>query len=324
MKAATYRPVLCDTHGNSVRNGIDKKQHAKDTAELNASFDEHAREGWQLIKENEVEKPLWFRNQERQARKLVRSLGLVAAKRTSITIVDTENPDVVEKLFPWDKDGIYTQAVYDRPYGIYIRKPVVEMARTQAMPRAIGKTLAHELTHSAEYLGRNYYQQYDYDTNEWITHQRQGFNTDVRDIRRGAFYSEGVAEFVAGLYARGYDRTKDALVSITDTPTAELPVQYREHNVDTGVPICVGPDAYALEVLAWGAEQKGIAPKDALIRSALATYSLKDSVRLEGFRSFARTINALRPGLYTDLRDLQLGHDAWQHGLDMALDAVTR
>lgn len=155
----------------------------------------------------------------------------------------------------------------------------------------------------------------------WRRTYRRSFTQWDEGESRGEFFSEGIAEYAAGLYVRRLDDPMSNLVSIGDeTPSLALPDHYRQYNV---VPEQdEGADAYALEVLAWGAEQAEMMPKDEFIRAALGAYSPDLVARLAAFRTVARVTNAMRPGLYRELRDLPHVPGNWQHGLEAVHEAV--
>src|SRR6185503_18655326 len=89
----------------------------------------------------------------------------------------------------------------------------------------------HELTHAAEWDNPTVLRIYDAEANDWAQVSRQGFMTvdsleGEETTVRGMFYSEGLAEFMSGLYVR---RTLDPtchITSIDGLPSLELPSHY--------------------------------------------------------------------------------------------------
>lgn len=226
-------------------------------------------------------------------------------------------------MFRWDVPGkAYTHGFQNPFYGIVIRQAMLNMAREQAIPHAMSRLLVHELVHTAESHGP-LYRVYNPNSNEWSADFRQGFMTRAPgSLERGAYFSEGSAEFAAGFYTRRLDDPTCALVDISGEMTATLPEHYKKLNVDTGVPMTEGPDAYTLELIARTLQERSIMKADDFIHSVLGGYSLSAVTRLEGYRTLAFGVNLVQPGLYAKLRDIPRAAGAWQQGLDMTLNAL--
>lgn len=324
VQSSELQLVFCDDRGDQIDQGILTAAEVQQrTARLNTHLTKQALLHFAPIRDNRVEKPAWFREQECSARDFVQKLGLSAAKGTQITVVDASSPEVAKQLFTWDSSTMYTQAYYCYPYGVVVRGAMLELAQQAAQPQAIAKLLVHELVHAAEQFGPKYYQYYNKQSQTWETRFRQGFITqDDRTVDRGAFFSEAFAEYAAGLYTRRLEQPDCGLIDTTIPPSPELPSHYLQHNVDTGTPCNEGPDAYALEVIACHLERESIMGAEDFIRSALGAYSLDATTRLAGLRILAHGVNRVQSGLYSQLRDLPHESDAWQRGLELVLGAL--
>lgn len=317
-----YQFVFCG-HENLANGKYTQDYIDEMSAQSNRYWTNQARQMTSVISQGQVEKPEWFREQERSARRFVDSLGLVAARGTQITIVDPRTTKIAKAAFPWDEPNFKAKAMHWPRNGILIRNTIVDLAEAKTEPEAVGKILAHELVHAAEYCDTNYYQQYHKKSKKWRAHHRSGFSTKRADeTERGMFYDEAVAEYVAGLYTRRLDDPQSELVSIDDEPSSDLPAHYTDYVVSLGNPPVAGPDGYSIEMLAWGAEQKGVCSRDDFIAAALGTYSLDKTVRLASYRHFARAIDAVQPGLYPHLRDLKYGRESWREAQKTVYEAL--
>jgi len=291
----------------------------------NREWTARAKDRISTISQGRVEKPSWFKEQESNARSFVSSLGLVGAKGTQITVVNPHTPEINKAAFSMDSDDRIAKGMNWQHEGIMIRDLVLDEASKMEKPEITGKIMAHELVHSAEFYDNKFYNRFDKQTRKWRRDFRQGFQTKSKNTaNRGMFYAEAVAEYVGGLYVRRGQDSDCELVSV-DMPLADtLPEHYADYEVDFGVPAIAGPDGYAMELLAWGVEQKGIIDRDSFIRSALGTYSLDAAVRLPSYRQFASSIDGLEKGLYVHLRDLEYGHESWQAAQAKVHSVVTK
>ena len=326
MNPSKLQLVFRDNHGDLVRSGkLSVEEAQRRTDAVNARFTRQASEDFATIRDNRVAKPAWFRREEGLARRFVQQeLGLIAAKGAQITILDSEASAATKALFPWDlSNEVYTHGFTSHSYGIVVRRAMLEMAQQQAVPRAIGKLLVHELVHAAEPYGPDFYQYYDAQRREWGTEFRQGFMTQKDDqVGRGMFFAEGLAEFAAGLYVRRRDDPNGPVVPMAAESGSSLPAYYERDNVDTGVAYTEGPDAYALECIARTLEARSVMNGDDFIRSLLGAYSLDRAARLSGLRTLAYGVNQVQLGLYAKLRDIPQTPGAWQYGLDVVLEAL--
>lgn len=328
MNRYNLQLVYCDEKGEYVQQGkYTAEEMAEESADINARYNHRALQTMATIHATRVEKPGWFKHQERLARQFIyQELGLVAAKGTQITVVDSDSsPEAHKQLFGnMDVPGkIYYHGYHHSSEGIVIRNSILDMAQQQQNPTAIGKLLVHELTHAATPVSQRSYHRYDHASDSWSGAFRQGVMTEKPDgSPRGGFFNEGLAEFCAGFYVR---RLNDPTCSLVDDGPmrAELPLHYRSHNVDTGVPLNEGPDAYALELIARTVGRKGELSPDEYMQRLLGVYSVHEATRLSGYRALAHGVNQVQPGLYRQLRDLPAGATNWQTGLDMVLDALS-
>lgn len=322
---ANFDIYFCDEKGSLERpNGIAPEKINKWRKSGNSAWTKNVRAEVALLQKYVVEKPDWLISAERSARRFVRGLGLEACRGAQVTLVDVTNPDDVKKIFPYDNDVTSTDAQNSYYYGILLRQDRTRLAYAHKGRVAVGRTIVHELTHAAEWQSPTVLNFYDSEADTWVMASRQGQMLNLGGTSYGQFFSEGVAEFNAGLFTRRQQHPNCPIVSITDCPTLELPAYYSDYRPDKGVPYVVGPDGYGVELLAWGMQEKGVTSAEDFISKAHATYSQDPSVRLDGLRRFATHVDAIRPGLYRDLRNLEYGHQAWQEGLRMIHEAVVR
>jgi hypothetical protein len=83
-----------------------------------------------------------------------------------------------------------------------------------------------------------------------------------------------------------------------------------------------GPDGYAMELIAWGLEKKGVMSSAEFVNLGIQTRA--QETQTVALRGIARAVNAVEPGLYRSLRELQYGREAWQQGLQQVYAAITR
>lgn len=190
-----------------------------------------------------------------------------------------------------------------------------DLAREEG-DESLAATLVHEgihVTRAKRTLGLT---RYPDEQPHWIS--RFGFKVLKKGVECGVFYEEGLAEYAAGLYRRRKADPKGSFISLSQTeyPSDRIPDHY-----STNMQVA-GPDGYAIELLAYGIERKGIAEADVFIQSLLS--SRRQASAVESLRAVAHMINALRPGLYTELRSLQYSREEWRHGLSLAYEAATK
>lgn len=295
---------------------------------INQAWNKSARTQLARVMEFAVPKPPWFLTAETRARQFVRGLGLLAAKGQQVILAEVDGLEQSRQIFGHDSEMYTTDAQCDKYFGVVMRYSLAKQAQQQGKSLVISAILAHELVHSAEYVEKSIAQIYDPVVGDWSISQRAGFHIGEKTasgqvIQKGAFFDEGVAEYAAGLLFR---RAKDPacnLVSFDELPTAELPNHYLEIQLDKGTPYAAGPDAYAMELLAWGAQKKGVIAADDFIGALLASHSQDKSTRLKAFRTVASSTDAVKPGLYPYLRDLAYTRENWQNGLTAVYDAVS-
>lgn len=323
---ARYNIQYCDDLGSLDRpNGIPAAELESWRTRANEVLTTKAQEKVAFMRQFVVEKPDWFVSAERSARQFVKNLGLRACQGTQITLLDVSKPDDLQVIFPSNDEQkqISADAQSSHYHGIVMRYDRAQQAYDQKGRITIGHVLTHELTHSAEWLSPTVINFYDSGNNTWLQDSRQGPILNMDGSVQGLFYSEGLAEFNAGLYSRRQEQPDCFPVSITDAPSVELPKHYADHRPEKGTPYVAGPDGYSMELFAWGIQERGIATTEDFVRVAHNTYSEVADIRLNGFRTFAKYINAVRPGLYRDLRTLEYGHQTWQEGLEMVYETVT-
>lgn len=280
------------------------------------------------VMECAVPKPDWFLAAEKRARRFVKGLGLLAAKGQQVILADVAGLEQSRTIFPHDSETHTTDAQYDKYFGVVMRYSLAEQAHREGKGLAIRAILTHELVHSAEYIGKTMTQIYDPAAGAWSISQRAGFQlgeitASGQAIERGAFFDEGIAEFAGSLLVR---RAKDptcSLISFDELPPPELPSHYLSIQLDKGVPYTAGYDAYAMELLAWGTQKKGVLAADDFIGALLDSHSLDQPTRLKAFRTVATSTDKLEPGLYPYLRDLTHTRENWQDGLAAVYRAVS-
>lgn len=181
---------------------------------------------------------------------------------------------------------------------------------------ALRAIFVHECIHATKPRGSFGLSNFPKGSTRWI--QRGGFQVlNTSGDVYGGFYEEGFAEYIAGLYTRRENDPTASMISVPtdELPPIELPSHYRSEAKVAGF------DGYAIELLAYGLERKGIAGADTLINAFIA--SRHKETEASSLRTIARLIDQVKPGLYTELQKLKYGREEWQHGLSLVYEAVT-
>jgi hypothetical protein len=259
-----------------------------------------------------VDSPRWLGDLERDARRFLGSLGFTNLKPIQLIREGDELEEIgFQKVGETDSVVALTDPFYDK---IYVRQEkAAEMLRREG-PISTGALLVHELAHDTASKIDVLAVQLQGD--DAIMLHRSGFGImDSKGNPQGLFLEEGFAHFMTGWYVR--TKKVDSLTVISRSePSMEVPGYY---HISDELQVA-GPDGYAIELLAYGIEQKGIMPASAFVATMLETRS--PDTRTVALRTFAQAIDALRPGLYKNLRELQYSPEQWHAGLSMVHDAV--
>jgi hypothetical protein len=259
-----------------------------------------------------IPKPDWFFRAEAQARRFIKSIGFEGLK--PFCLLDEQDEVLQDVGFDDEITVALAIPLYDR---IFIRARKLEEMRAARGPLKLAAILVHELAHDT--TGRiNQMALFTKDDPEELSSSfRSGFAICPADgPARGMFLEEGFAHFVSGWFIRSqgdYSRVVDVVEPLTIT----VP----DHLEPGKEGMTAGPDGYAIELLAWGAEQKSLMAASDFIATLLD--SRRRDTQTGALRTIARIINQIRPDLYTDLQKLEYGRESWEKGLQLVFDAVT-
>ncbi len=285
------------------------------------ALQEEPKEMWQtnqsILEELGVKKPEWFVRSEASARLFLGSLGLEEVGEVYL-LEEGERLDEIGLREPKSTVGIVDN---------FLGHTMMRMVKAEEWQDRFGEVavtsaLVHEFMHgatpktSSAYCRKNSEGDIDFSF-------RSGFDVATPKGDRGLFNEEGMAEFMGGWYRRCAVDPLASVVSIVDFPSPDLPAHYqridRTGKVDTSM--VEGPDGYAMELLAWGLDRRGIMTREAFVITMLETR--RPDTQLAALRSFAENVNVLRPGLYRDLRDLEYSKENWREGCRQVYDVVT-
>jgi hypothetical protein len=149
---------------------------------------------------------------------------------------------------------------------------------------------------------------------------RSGFvvGADRKPFVRGTFYEEGFATFMSGWYKRTLENPlAPAVPAPGESPSLQTPDYYRFRKNSIS-----GPDGYAIELLARGLQTRKIMSATEYV--AVMLESRRPETRTAALRIFAQAIEAVRPGLYTDLQNLQYGRKPLKRALKLVLEATNQ
>lgn len=257
-----------------------------------------------------IEKPAWFTEAEADARDFIGTLGF--EPRHPIHLLG-EHKDISEAGFD-DELMIAVANPFDNC--IFVRAKRMEMVSDRGGETLVASYLVHELAHvAAERIGLIAFKQRG---EEMKASFRTGFITTAGDeLTRGTFFEEGFAHFLAGWYRRARDSDYQSVVDVADNPPLVVP----SHLQPPDPAMTAGPDGYAMELLAWGAQRRSLMSGSGFVSIMLETR--RSETQTDALRAFAQTIEAIRPGLYGELSQLQYGKAAWQIGLQAVHRAIT-
>lgn len=272
------------------------------------------------------EKPDWFRSAERSARGFVKGIGLTAAKGAQVSLLQIDDPEVEMRVFGAPHVKKLVDAYHIPHLGIVVRKAYAELAYSGKGKLALGQLLVHELVHTAESRSKTITYSHDGETKKWDMLYRQGFTLSSASKKskgyRGTFFTEGIAEYVSGLYIRSKTGQGDTYFDEQAVKSNRVPKHYTSFRPDKDYPYISGPDGFAIEIMAATVQERGIASAETYIQALLATHSPDYQTSLRGFRDFARYTESLRPGLYVELQKLQYSGRSWRRGLNLVIDAA--
>ncbi|MBI3889252.1 hypothetical protein HY312_01585, partial [Candidatus Saccharibacteria bacterium] len=146
---------------------------------------------------------------------------------------------------------------------------------------------------------------------------RSGFIVTNDDKIRGRFFEEGLAEYVASRYRRRMVGDQNTL-GIVSVPSLAIP----EYLVQPDHAMTSGPDGYAIELLAYGVEKKGIMNAEMFTELLLDTR--RNNTRLVALRTFAQVLERLETGLYSKLQFVAYDKTSWQDACAYVHSVVTR
>jgi hypothetical protein len=271
-----------------------------------------------VIKKLAVEKPEWFKSCEVDARKFLSEFDLdvscpvyLLKEGRLLRQIDIDDPAVV--------------ASYDSfTNRVYVRKKRIDEWRDRYGTDFATSGLVHEMAHGTALPVTNFAVHKFGNGDEDVTvNFRSGWSTNSRQGELGTFYEEAFAKYVAGLYRRRCIDPGASLVSICGNPNLELPPHFNYECSNNGERrMTAGPDGYAIELLAYGVEQKGIMRASDFIRNMFA--GRNRDTETEALRVHAWAIEQLEPGLYVYLRGLEYSSENWLEGLRRVHDIVTR
>ncbi|MDB5187297.1 MAG: hypothetical protein JWM07_769 [Candidatus Saccharibacteria bacterium] len=301
----THDPVSVDVvefrkiSGKKVHR--EEPLHDKLTAMIAHQFDGSKQQA--MIQSREAQKPEWFIEAESDARSFMSSLGF--DNLGEIYLIEGH----------LDVHGLNVNAYHDT----LTRRTLASEAKFNHILQAEGiitatSVLVHELTHNtAPRPERITLQQYADSTTEY--EQRNGWLISGKHGDQGSFLEEAFAEYAASLYRRQSSDPYCHLLPKDYTPTPDLPA-----HLQTGA-IVAGPDAHALELIAWGVEQRVIMSADSFI--GLCFDARKSITYASATREVIQAINSLSPGLYSYLKKLEYSKENWATARDIVYEIVT-
>jgi hypothetical protein len=266
-----------------------------------------------VIRELSIDKPKWMIGSEVIARKFLRcTLGI--ASTTPIFMLQEDG--MLDEIGLREPPS--TIAMVEPFLGsIIVRGQKLRQVYDDAGLYGVAGVLAHEGFHSEASLRTLALQKEK--EGEVQVRGRWGLGTEGPKGQLGVFAEEGSAVMFQALCMSKSKSLRPTLPSSVQ-PTIELPEVYqRIHNLG-GVERAAGPDGYAMELLAWSAEQRKIMKAADFMRMIVA--SRKHEAAIEPLRQLPKVINAIQPGLYARLLHLPYGKEGSQAGLEIVHEAV--
>lgn len=248
-----------------------------------------------------------FEQQEADARLFMQELGF-----TNLPKVHLLNDDPDDDYKFWSKPTVIAQ--HDALFSvIYFRNQRLNDLHMHDNG-LVAKTLVHEFVHATR-PHDNYYLQLNSDDAPWYF-TRSGFSIQSKREHEGSFYEEAFAEYITSCYTRSLAGDNRA-IGIEGMPGLDLP----EYLQPADPAMTAGPDGYAMELIAYGLEKRGLLSTEDFKQLLINTRHLE--TQAESLRIFAYLVEKLEPGLYTKLRKLEYGKENWQQALETVHSIVT-
>jgi hypothetical protein len=258
-----------------------------------------------------VEKPEWFVSAELEARKFLASLGFDS--NTEIYLL--KEGEAMDALGLREPQTTVAETGAFVPH-ILVRNSRIETCREAQGEEGVASVLVHELAHATvdtvDAVG------VELTREDLSLHLRSGWIVTHNGSNVGEFPEEAFGTFVGAWYRRSRENPLAPCIGITHEPERELPDYLQPFDPS----MISGPDGYAFELLAWGAEQRGIMSSSDFVAMLLETR--RPETRIVALRAFAQTVERIEPGLYTALQKLHYSKQSWLEGCDRVYEAVMR
>lgn len=266
----------------------------------------------------EVEKPDRFMAMEDDARLFLEREGFYDLPPVFLL---AEGPELEDLNFGTTLPEFATTSELNY-YAAVRQKKLEEVMRDDGLVKA-ASIIVHELAHTTL---RRISLSFRGEQNDSNPEQRikSGFVYADHEKLRGMFLEEGFASYMAGQYVRSKSNSYVPPTSIEGAPRPYVPDYYRVS--DSGLEnfpenTIMGPDGYALEMLMWGVEQKGVMDAVTFRGDLLASrFSASQTFTM---RNIIGAINEVKPGLYERLSRLHHSQEAWRDGCAVVYEAVT-
>jgi hypothetical protein len=259
----------------------------------------------EIIQPRAIEKPEWFIAAESDARSFMSSLGFNNLGEIYFIEGNLDGPLLDQNVDAYH-DSITRNILASEA-------KLTNMLQTEGL-HCVTSVLVHELTHdTAPKPERIVLQQH---TDSTSYEYRNGWTTSGVKGDRGSFLEEGFCEYVAGLYRRQKTDPDGQLLPINYRPSLELPSHLKTEA------IVAGPDAHALELMAWAVENRGIMSAELFIGYWFD--SRKTETQTRATREIIKVINSLSPELYPYLRDLEYSAENWTMARNAVYKIITR
>lgn len=307
----TVQFVYYDEYGRQVDQSYDPL-FSELAAEPKEIYEQHQR----IIRELAINKPKWVVTAEEIARRFLRQrVGIVSTAPVYLLREDPMLDDIGLSTLP------STVAAVDPFLGhIMAREGKLRDVYDEAGLHGAAGVFVHEGFHAAAPLGSIALHKTASD--EVALRFRSGLATDGTKGIQGMFFEESPAVMLQAMCASKKKSLQPDLCAVA-TPSLELPPRYAQiQQPEKGKDMRIaGPDGYAMELLAWTAERRSIMPAHEFVWLFLATRWPEHQT--QALRQLPKIVNAIRPGLYAELRGLQYGYEEWRKGLELVYEAAT-
>ena len=266
-----------------------------------------------LIGRIAVAKPVWFSSMEADSREF---LGKNGFHNLPPVFLLPECPEL-EDLNMSPSENAYAQTDYLHRFALVRRSKLQEVRQYDGRDKA-ASVLVHELAHlTLRHVSLSFRQ-------DEFAGIKAGFVYEDQTKKRGFFLEEAFAAYLGGQYVLHKITGRRLPYSFIGEPQPYIPEHYRfmdEGHARFGSTGTMGPDGYALEMLMWGAEQRGIMEAQTFWGNMRAIRN--KTSQAYGMRHIIRAINAIQPGLYDMLSHLEYNRENWQDGCALVYEAVT-